>query len=198
MPSSPLHEALHFSIGKPHPAHAHEGRERRLHRSVPQVEFPLRLRGLTADFAPDHHPDFWTWQTIKRQHSAQHEKIGDQRTLVPLKPPKPLPGGRGPLARSSTVTLAGLEGCRRSRRGAGPLGERVCGGTQQLGRRRSVSPSVSSNGQTFVSRGTSDRYHNPAPAKRSRKAGESPYPSSHQPVRFEPAVSHDLLDRLSS
>ncbi len=87
------------------------------------------------------------------------------------------------LASSSTVTLAGLAGCRRSRRGAGPLREGVWGGTQLLGRERSVCPSVSSSGQTLVSRGTSARYHNPAPAKRSRKAGESPYPSSHATQR---------------
>src|SRR6266700_4988256 len=64
-------------------------------------------------------------------------------------------------ASSSTVTLAELEGCRRSRRGTGPLCERVWGGTQLLGRWRCVCPSVWSNGQTFVSRGTSARYHNP-------------------------------------
>src|SRR6266516_5949244 len=149
MPSSPLHSAKHVSSGKPHPAHAHEGRERCLKRSVTQIELPFRLRGFTC------------------------------------------------LANSSTVILAGLEGCSRSRRCAGPLREGVCGGTQRLGRERSVCPSVSRSGQTLVSRGISAKCHNPAPAKRSRKAGESPYPSSHTTrARCESAVSHDLLDQL--
>src|SRR5260370_11486949 len=98
-----VHAQFSFALGKTrldwpaHPAHTHESREGCFDGSITQVELPFRLRGFTADFAPDHHPDLRAWQAITRQHGAQYEEIGDQRAFMPLKPPKPLPGGRGPL-----------------------------------------------------------------------------------------------------
>jgi hypothetical protein len=96
VPASPeaqfvvVHTQFPLTLGKTgldrpaHAAHAHKGGKWCLDGSVAQVKLPFWLRGFAAHFAPDHHPDFWTWQPITRQHRAQDEKIGNQRTFVPL------------------------------------------------------------------------------------------------------------------
>ena len=109
VPSAPeaefvvVHDQFPFAFGKTgldgpaHPTHAHKRGQWRLWGSIAQVKFPFRLLCRTADFAPDHNPDFRAWQPIQRQDGAQHKKIGDQRAFVSLKPPKAVPGRRRPL-----------------------------------------------------------------------------------------------------
>src|SRR6266436_3255083 len=97
MPNSPLHSAKQVSIGQRIPLTRTNVASGVWMGALRRLKFPFRLRGFTTDFAPDHHPDLWAWQTIERQHRAQHEKIGDQRAFVSLQQTKTLPGGRGPL-----------------------------------------------------------------------------------------------------
>ncbi len=85
-----IHAQFPLALGKTrfdrpaHSTYAHKRGKWRLERSVAHVELPFRLRGFTADFPPDHHPDLRARQAITRQHGAQHEEIGDQRAFVPL------------------------------------------------------------------------------------------------------------------
>src|SRR6266700_6599127 len=181
-----------------HATHAHKGRKRCLDGSIAQVKLPFRLRGLTADFAPDHHPDFWTWQTIQRQYSAQYEKIGDQRTFVPLQQTKPLPRGRGPLlgqllhrhfgwARRMQTLTPGDGSFARAGLGWHPtawtLALRLPIGSEQWPNLR-VPRHLSKVPQS-------------RPSQASQEGGRVAIALvAHHPARVEPPVSHDLLDQL--
>src|SRR6266446_9979907 len=97
MPNSPLHSAKQVSIGQRIPLTRTNVASGVWMGALRRLKLPFRLRGFTADFAPDHHPDLWAWQTIQRQDGAQHEKIGDQRAFVSFEQAKAPPGGRRPL-----------------------------------------------------------------------------------------------------
>src|SRR5260370_34880237 len=97
MPNSALHSAKQVSIGQRIPLTRTNVASGVWIGALRRLKLQFRLRGFTTDFAPDHHPDLRTRQTIERQHRAQREAMRDQRALLPPKPPKPPQGGRRPL-----------------------------------------------------------------------------------------------------
>jgi hypothetical protein len=198
MPNSPLHSAKQVSIGQRIPLTRTKVESGVWMGALRRLKLPFRLRGFTTDFAPDHHPHFWTRQTIERQHRAQHEEIGDQRAFVPLKPPKPLPGGRGPL-----------------------LGQLL---HRHFGRTRGMQP-LSLGGRSFARRGLRGHptawtrtlclpigFQERPDLRISRNLSQVPQSCcgqalqeggrvaislvTHHPARFDPLGSHDLLDQL--
>ena len=149
MPSSPFPSAKHASIGqrialaqtKLASGVAGGAQLRDTFRSGSSVE-PLTLRRNTTQTSGPGR--FWRGATARIA-----AKSATSGPLLPSRIRYRCQRSAGICAASaSTCILAGLAGCSRSRRGTGPLRERVWGGTQRVGRGRTLSPSGATSGQT--------------------------------------------------
>jgi hypothetical protein len=163
-----------------------------------RLKLPFRLLCPTTDFAPDHHPDFWTWQTITRQHSAQYEKIGDQGTFVPLKPPKPLPSGRGPLPGQFLHRHFGrARGMQTLAPGGGSFTRAGLGRHPPAWTPTFPLPIGFAQGPDLGVPRNLRQVPQSRPSQAFQEGGRVAISLvAHHPARFEPPVSHDLLDQL--